>query len=62
MRSGSRRARPTSWDGSPPDGQITEYPVSALPNGHPKAITAGPDGALWFTDNRSDGAYIVRAG
>lgn len=30
-------------------GQMTEYPVP--PPGTPFDITAGPDGALWFTDN-----------
>jgi virginiamycin B lyase len=32
-----------------PAGVITEY--SATPGGDPRDITAGPDGALWFTQD-----------
>src|SRR5262249_5507722 len=33
-------------------GVVTEYPITATRTGvsFPDAITAGPDGALWFTD------------
>lgn len=33
-----------------PDGKITEFPL-ANPASDPNGIVAGPDGALWFTDN-----------
>ena len=31
-------------------GTITEFPIPT-PNSVPNAITAGPDGNLWFTEN-----------
>jgi streptogramin lyase len=39
-------------------GSFTEYPIPAESpsSGSPRAITAGPDGNLWFTDNN----YIGR--
>ncbi|MGH7047975.1 MAG: virginiamycin B lyase family protein [Stellaceae bacterium] len=30
-------------------GTVTEYPLPT-PNSGPYAITAGPDGAMWFTE------------
>ena len=33
-----------------PPGDIIEYPVPTRDFGGPSAITAGPDGALWFTE------------
>jgi len=34
-----------------PSGQATEFPLPSQPSGNasPESITAGPDGALWFT-------------
>ena len=29
---------------------MTEYPIPS-PTAFPRAITAGPDGAIWFTEN-----------
>src|SRR3954452_12736972 len=36
-----------------PLGQITEFTSGLNPGSNPAAITAGPDGNLWFTDQSS---------
>jgi virginiamycin B lyase len=40
-------------------GTVTEFPV---PSGSPFAITAGPDGALWFTEGTGNIGRITPAG
>jgi streptogramin lyase len=35
-----------------PAGEITEFTAGLAPSAVPSAITAGPDGNLWFTDRR----------
>src|SRR5579885_57996 len=47
----------TSTSGGQPAGTITEFPLPAS-SGIPQAVTAGPDGNLWFTE--MDGNKIGR--
>ena len=52
-RSGSPVQRRTRSGASPPTATsaATPTPAASASIEHPSAITAGPDGALWFTDN-----------
>src|SRR5262245_22661777 len=40
---------------------VTEFPVLTANSG-PEGITAGPDGALWFTENRDKIGRITTGG
>ncbi len=40
-------------------GTVTEFPV---PGGEPSFITAGPDGALWFTEGTGNIGRITPSG
>jgi len=51
------QASPTGSIPASPAGSITEFPVPTADSG-PWAITAGPDGNLWFTEY--DGNKIGR--
>jgi streptogramin lyase len=41
-----------------PQGVITEFPIHSGGGGIPGAITAGPNGNLWFTESYQGGWYI----
>ena len=56
-RSGSQRRPATISAGSQPPASLLSF-RSSLPRVNPFAITAGPDGALWFTE--SGGSKIGR--
>jgi len=40
------------------NGTITEFPLPES-DSHPFAITAGPDGNMWFSETRPDGAFLA---
>ena len=56
---GSPNRPATGSGGSPPPGAITEFVLPRASSG-PLGITAGPDGALWFTEVGTAGNRIGR--
>lgn len=43
-----------------PTGAISQFVIPSSPNSEPDAITLGPDGDLWFTENTLNGSVIGR--